>query len=80
MNCKIKIYNTNKYLKDSRKVAEVVYNNIKGFIVVSGEEATKIGNETDCNSRDEYNEYLVVTLENGETSTFCNSHVDLFLM
>ena len=28
--------------------------------------------------KDAYNEYLVITLENGETSTFCNSHVDLF--
>lgn len=78
MNVKVKIYNGVKYDLNSEKIAEVEYNNIKGFEVVTGKRATEIGNETDENSRDEYNEYLVITLENGETSTFCNSHVDLF--
>ena len=27
---------------------------------------------------DEFEEYLILTLKSGETSTFCNSHVDLF--
>lgn len=78
MDVKVKIYNGVKYNKDSEKVAEVEYKNIQGFEVVFGERATKIGLETDENSRDEFNEYLVITLEDGETSTFCNSHVDLF--
>ena len=78
MDVKVKIYNGVKYNKDSEKVAEVEYKNIQGFEVVFGERATKIGFETDENSRDEFNEYLVITLEDGETSTFCNSHVDLF--
>ena len=78
MDVKVKIYNGVKYNKDSEKVAEVEYKNIKCFEVVADERATKIGLETDENSRDEFNEYLVITLEDGETSTFCNSHVDLF--
>lgn len=81
MDVKVKIYNGVKYNKDSEKVAEVAeveYKNIQSFEVVFGERATKIGLETDENSRDEFNEYLVITLEDGETSTFCNSHVDLF--
>lgn len=78
MDVKVKIYNGVKYNKDSEKVAEVEYKNIQGFEVVFGERATEIGLETDENSRDEFNEYLVITLEDGETSTFCNSHVDLF--
>lgn len=78
MDVKVKIYNGVKYNKDSEKVAEVEYKNIQGFEVVFGERATQIGFETDENSRDEFNEYLVITLEDGETSTFCNSHVDLF--
>lgn len=78
MDVKVKIYNGVKYNKDSEKVAEVEYKNIQSFEVVLGERATKIGLETDENSRDEFNEYLVITLEDGETSTFCNSHVDLF--
>lgn len=78
MDVKVKIYNEVKYSKDSKKVAEVEYKNIKGFEVVTDERATEIGLETDEASRDEYNEYLVITLEDGEKSTFCNSHVDLF--
>lgn len=78
MDVKVKIYNGVKYNKDSEKVAEVEYKNIQSFEVVFGERATKISLETDENSRDEFNEYLVITLEDGETSTFCNSHVDLF--
>ena len=78
MDVKVKIYNGVKYNKDSEKVSEVEYKNIQGFEVVFGERATQIGLETDENSRDEFNEYLVITLEDGETSTFCNSHVDLF--
>ena len=78
MNVKVKVYNGVKYDANSKKVAEVEYNNIKGYEVVTGEKATLIGNETDENIRDEYNEYLIIHLETGETATFCNSHVDLF--
>ena len=80
MVAKVKLYDRCKYDKESEKVAEVEYNNIKGFEVVTGKRATEIGNETDENSRDEYNEYLIITLEDGEKSTFCNSHVDLFII
>ena len=80
MNVKVKIYNGVKYNMKSEKVAEVEYKNIKRFEVVTGERATEIGNETDANSRDEYNEYLVITLEDGETTTFRNSYVDLFII
>ena len=78
MNAKVKIYNICKYEADSKKIAELRYNNIRGYEVVTGDRATEIGLETDENSRDEYNEYLIITLEDGETSTFCNSHVDMF--
>lgn len=80
MNVKVKVYNGVKYDVNSKKVAEVEYNNIQGYEVVTGEKATQLGNETDEASRDEYNEYLVITLKNGETSTFCNSHVDMFCL
>lgn len=78
MNVKVKIYNGVKYEAISEKVAEVEYKNIRSYEVVTGDRATKIGLETDENSRDEYNEYLIITLENGEEATFCNSHVDMF--
>lgn len=80
MNVIVKIYNGVKYESSSEKVAEVEYTNISGYEVVTGDKATKIGLETDENSRDEYNEYLIITLENGDTSTFCNSHVDMFII
>ena len=70
MNVIVEIYNGVKYKANSEKVKEVEYNNIRGYEVVTGERATEIGLETDENSRDEYNEYLIITLENGESSTF----------
>lgn len=77
MKVKVKVYDGVKYNADTKKVAEVEYE-IKGFEVVTGERATEIGLSTDENSRDEYNEYLVLDMGNGETATFCNSHVDMF--
>ena len=78
MNVKVKVYNGVKYNFENEKVAEVEYKNIKGYEVVTGDRATEIANMTDEASRDEYNEYLIITLADGETATFCNSHVDLF--
>ena len=80
MKVKVKIYNGVKYESSSKKVAEVEYTNVRGYDVVTGDRATKIGLETDKNSRDEYNEYLIITLENGETATFRNSYVDMFII
>ena len=78
MDVKLKVYNGVKYNKDSKKIGQLEYKNIQSYERVFGERATKIGLETDENSRDEYNEYLVITLEDGEKLTFCNSHVELF--
>ena len=78
LNVKVKIYSGVKYDLSNEKVAEVEYKDIKGFEVVTGERATAIGDMTDEESRDEYNEYLVITFKDGQTATFCNSHVDLF--
>lgn len=78
MNVMIIGYDKVKYLPDSEKTFEVAYKSIKGFEVVTGDRATEIGNETDEASRDEYNEYLIVTLEDGDTATFRNSHCEIF--
>ena len=37
MNVKVKIYNGVKYNLENEKVAEVEYNNIRGYEVVTGE-------------------------------------------
>lgn len=78
MNVKVRVYDECKYSKTSEKIAEVEYYNIRGFEVMTGDRAAEIANETDADGQDEYNEYLVIELENGETATFRNSHVDLF--
>lgn len=74
MLVKVKVYDRCKYEVESKKVAEAEYN-IKTFEVkeIAEDEILKT---FDC--ADEFNEYLILTLENGETSTFRNSHVDLF--
>ena len=56
----------------------VHYDGVEAFEVVTGERAKEIENEGDGSCIDEYHEYLVLHFENGDTSTFRNSHVDLF--
>ena len=56
MNVKVKVYNGVKYNANSEKVAEVEYNNIRGYAVVTGERATELGVGTDENSTDQTHE------------------------
>lgn len=76
MTVKVKVYDGIKYNENSKKVAEVVYKNIKGLEVkeISDEEILADGfDETDENK-----EYAIITMSNGETATFRNSFVDIF--
>ena len=75
MKVKVKVYDGVKYWDGTEKVAEVEYD-IKDYEVkqISDEEIAAMGFDT----VDEFGEYLILTFENGETSTFRNSHVDLF--
>ena len=79
MNVKLKFYDDVKYNPQSKIIHEIVCN-IKGYKVLSGKKATKFGKQTDENSRDKYNEYLIITLDNGEKVTFCNSLVAMFII
>ena len=74
MKVKVKVYDGIKYNENSKKMEEIEYN-VTGFEVkeIPATEILKVFDETD-----EYNEYLILTLANGETATFRNSHVDLF--
>lgn len=79
MNFKVKVYDEVKYSPLSEKVAEVEYNNVKGFEVVSDPMTVEeIEACTDGSCIDDYHEYLILYFENGETATFRNSYVDLF--
>ena len=49
-------------------------------IIEGGEEAEAIERESDESSIDENHEYLVLHFEDGTTSTFRNSHVDMMLI
>lgn len=78
MKVLVKVYDLSKYDVKAEKVAQVEYN-INGFKVVSGgKEAKEIEQFCDDEMIDENHEYLVLELENGETATFRNSHVDMF--
>lgn len=76
MNVKVKVYNMCKYDRRSKKVAEVEYNNIKGYEVkvIEDEEIYNMG----FDDVDENKEYLIITLGNEEVATFRNSLVDMF--
>ena len=75
MKVKVKVYDGVKYWDGTQKVVEVNYD-IQGYEVkqIPDEEIAAMGFDT----VDEFEEYLILTLKSGETSTFCNSHVDLF--
>lgn len=79
MNVKLKFYDDVKYNPQSKIIHEITYN-IKGYKVLSGKKAKKILLKTNRNISDKYDEYLVITLDNGKKGIFCNSLVDMFLI
>lgn len=76
MNIKVKVYSGSKYDKNSEKVAEVEYKNIKCIEVrvIEDKEIYTMG----FDEVDENKEYCIVTFEDGETATFRNSLIDVF--
>lgn len=77
MNVKIKLYDLPKYDAESKKVAEVEYKGIKSYEVkiIPDEEMLATYDMVD-----EYSEYLILTLADGDTATFRNSHTEMFRM
>lgn len=65
--------------REMSDIKEIQYTGVESFEVISGEAAAKIEAESDGSCIDDLHEYLVLTFKNGETSTYRNSYVDLFL-
>lgn len=77
MRIRVKGYEETKY-EATEKAFEVEYTDVAKVEVkeISREE---IEAETDGSCLDEYNEYCIISFLNGETATFRNSHVDIFM-
>ena len=76
MKVKVKVYNGSKYSPDSKVVAEVEYA-IVGYEVkkISDNEIYQMG----FDDVDMFGEYLILKMEDGDTSTFRNSFCDMFV-
>lgn len=77
MKVKVKVYNGSKYSPDSKVVAEVEYA-IAGYKVekISDNEIYQMG----FDDVDPFGEYLILKMEDGNTSTFRNSLCDMFVI
>ena len=77
MKVKVKVYNGSKYSSDSKVVAEVEYA-IVGYEVkkISDNEIYQMG----FDDVDTFGEYLILKMEDGDTSTFRNSLCDMFVV
>ena len=77
MKINMKLYDKCKYGEDAKVIKDV---NITGIASLEVKEipASEILRETDGSCVDDYNEYLILTYDNGETSTYRNSYVDVF--
>ena len=58
---------------------QVKYNNVEYIEIVTGIDAEEIEAETDGSCIDDMHEYLVIHFTDGQTATFRNSYVDMFL-
>lgn len=76
MNLKVKVYDGCKYDAESKKVAEITYNNVEKMETktISDEEIYNMGYD----EPDENQDYSILTFKDGSTATFRNSRCDIF--
>lgn len=77
----VDIHEVVRYEDKSENIKTVEYAGCIGFEVVSDKErVAKIEVESDGSCIDDYHEYLILHFANGDTATFRNSYVDLFVL
>ena len=94
MKVKVKVYDRCKYDPESKKVGELIYDIVNyRFEVkietlepqkykrkVKGMDRFNCGNAYMVDTDGFYSEFLVLFLSNGETATFYNAMVDMFIL
>ena len=81
VSVEVELYKECKYTASKEtfeNAIRVQYNNLESWEIVTGDDATELGNMTDENSRDDNNEYLVLHFADGSEATFRNSYCDMF--
>lgn len=73
------IFENSKYSEDRGEEHKVEYTGVKSWSIVDGEDAAQIEAESDGSCIDELHEYLVLSFANGDTATFRNNHVAMFI-
>ena len=76
MDLKVKFYSGCKYDKTSKRIEKHNYNDVMKLEVKVMTDEEIFSNGFD--KTDEYNEYAIMTFADGTTSTFRNSHIDIF--
>ena len=76
MKLKVKVYSGCKYDKTSKRIEKHNYNDVMKLEVKVMTDEEIFSNGFD--KTDEYNEYAIMTFADGTTSTFRNSHIDIF--
>ncbi len=77
---KLLVYKHNKYNALDGEEIEVKYTGVKSWDVIEGgAEAEEIEASTDQSGVDDNHEYLVLHFEDGNTATYRNSYVDMFI-
>ena len=74
----LEIYEGNKY-NTTEEGKKIQYTGVKAWTLLTGEDAEEIEAETDGSCIDEFHEYLQLEFADGDTATFRNSHVDMWV-
>lgn len=78
VDVEVEVYGAVKYTATENGI-KVNYKNVINWEIITGQDAEEIESMTDEDGTDDLHEYLVLHFENGDTATFRNSYVDMFI-